>query len=88
MILLGVFRTPNIVDVLLLADLSRWPIIYLAQVQTVQSTKYAPSSAMISPMGGLTGSAMKRDSRGEWLNLLAVNQIIPGQGRLSKSARL
>jgi hypothetical protein len=30
MILLGVFRTPNIVDVLLLADLSRWPIIYLA----------------------------------------------------------
>jgi hypothetical protein len=27
MILLGVFRTPNIVDVLLLADLSRWPII-------------------------------------------------------------
>jgi hypothetical protein len=30
MILLGVFRTPNIADVLLLADLSRWPIIYLA----------------------------------------------------------
>jgi len=30
MILLGVFKTPNIVDVLLLADLSRWPIIYSA----------------------------------------------------------
>ncbi len=30
MILLGVFRTPNIADVLLLADLSRWPIIYSA----------------------------------------------------------
>jgi len=30
MILLGVFRTPNIADVLLLADLSRWPISYSA----------------------------------------------------------
>jgi hypothetical protein len=30
MILLGVLRTPNIVDVLLLADLRRWPIIYSA----------------------------------------------------------
>jgi hypothetical protein len=29
-ILLGVFRTPNIADVLLLADLSLWPIVYSA----------------------------------------------------------
>ena len=28
MILLGVFRTPNMAEVLLLADLSRWPIVY------------------------------------------------------------
>jgi hypothetical protein len=41
MILLGVFRTPNIADVLLLADLSRWPIIYLADTDGTAHEKLA-----------------------------------------------
>jgi len=59
MILLGVFRTPNMADVLLLADLSRCPAQYSAKSETAQLMNCVPSSAIISPMGGLSGVVLK-----------------------------
>ena len=63
------------VEVLLFADLSRWPIIHSTQSQTAQATNYAPSSAMMSPMGGLW-ECHEEGQPGERPGLHAVNQII------------